>query len=727
MPILPAYDVLNVGFAAMPEPDILIDETGYQLHSGSVLGQGYTLLTGAENIAQYNADYPGLNLVESYDYFLYTGTITPGTTMSLSAITGLFWDKAHDDAKDYDVTVQFTNISVAVPSDYTLPFIIMLRTTANGQFEIYGGRHYTTATGVLTVGKSMDIEVRIYDTSSQVTDKTATMSFSDLDTGDMYAAHEGETDTYGNNYHGHGGYIWPYQEAWAVEFYGGEKFYVTPDTWLTYHVENVDGHGLIRFGNTVDEDCLNNDCTMAYNTTFPMDANFTTAYGSLRLFAPLKCYVVATAGTGGSITHPGSTAYDFGDDATYTITVDEGYAITDVTVDGVSVGVRTSYTFSDLQEDHSITVTFVPLSDSYVITAAAYGEGEITDEGDTHVATGADKTYTMTAYVGYAICKVVVDGEVVDNSSTYTFENVTADHTIEVTFARDMSPMVCCGDFVSLPAPTVCPTPCPPTPGECPEEDLEDRVEALEGEYLSLQTQVDNLRTRTNTAYNNAATALNTANSAASDAQTALTTANGIASTANQALTKAQTALDTVNGLVIGGTQLLRNTYDMVATSPQSADGALQTSNVTTGGETYLHRPVGYYNNTGSSYTNILSWRYIYCELGQTYTLSFYIKSTAAQTEQVGVYFAGSTGYTQVDSGVTSQGKTTTANNGLVYIDTTADWQRVWVKWTLKDTGNTETYKQAVIRVLAGADAYISGVKLEKGNVPTDWSYNHLD
>ncbi len=67
----------------------------------------------------------------------------------------------------------------------------------------------------------------------------------------------------------------------------------------------------------------------------------------------------ATAGTGGTISPAGSVSVRRGQDQTFTITPDKGYAIADVKVDGKSVGAVTSYTFRNVTAGHTIQATFV--------------------------------------------------------------------------------------------------------------------------------------------------------------------------------------------------------------------------------------------------------------------------------------------------------------------------------------------------------------------------------
>ena len=68
--------------------------------------------------------------------------------------------------------------------------------------------------------------------------------------------------------------------------------------------------------------------------------------------------ITASAGTGGSISPSGSVSVREDTDKTFTITPDSGYHISDVLVDGKSVGAVTSYTFDNVQKRHTIEAIF---------------------------------------------------------------------------------------------------------------------------------------------------------------------------------------------------------------------------------------------------------------------------------------------------------------------------------------------------------------------------------
>lgn len=68
--------------------------------------------------------------------------------------------------------------------------------------------------------------------------------------------------------------------------------------------------------------------------------------------------ITASAGAGGSISPSGSVSVREGRDKTFTITPDSGYRISDVLVDGRSVGAVSSYTFDNVQKRHTIEAVF---------------------------------------------------------------------------------------------------------------------------------------------------------------------------------------------------------------------------------------------------------------------------------------------------------------------------------------------------------------------------------
>ena len=144
--------------------------------------------------------------------------------------------------------------------------------------------------------------------------------------------------------------------------------------------------------------------------------------------------ITASAGAGGSISPPGATTLPSGSNQTYTITPNTGYNISGVSVDGVNQGAISSYTFSNLSASHTISATFSQIT--YTIAASAGANGSISPSGAVSVNHGTNRAFTITPNAGYAIAGLKVDSAPVTPSVSYTFSNVTANHTIAATFAK---------------------------------------------------------------------------------------------------------------------------------------------------------------------------------------------------------------------------------------------------------------------------------------------------
>jgi hypothetical protein len=149
---------------------------------------------------------------------------------------------------------------------------------------------------------------------------------------------------------------------------------------------------------------------------------------------PTTVNITSSAGTGGTITPEGSLAVDYNGSQTYAIAADTGYRIVSVVVDGIDRGPRTSWEFTNVQEDHTIVASFEV--DEWTITTAIIGQctGTISPEGPLTVAGGSSQAFTITPDTGCEIADVEVDGDSVGAVANYTLENISSDHDVLVTF-----------------------------------------------------------------------------------------------------------------------------------------------------------------------------------------------------------------------------------------------------------------------------------------------------
>lgn len=78
--------------------------------------------------------------------------------------------------------------------------------------------------------------------------------------------------------------------------------------------------------------------------------------------------------------------------------------------------------------------------ETYTITASAGSNGSISPSGSVTVNQGSDKSFTITPDTGYQVVDVLVDESSVGAVSSYTFTNITHNHTIEATFTFGTGP-----------------------------------------------------------------------------------------------------------------------------------------------------------------------------------------------------------------------------------------------------------------------------------------------
>lgn len=84
-----------------------------------------------------------------------------------------------------------------------------------------------------------------------------------------------------------------------------------------------------------------------------------------------------------------------------------------------------------------ITAKIADIQTQFTITATAGNGGKIAPTGATNVYKGTSKAFTITPNAGYHVDSLTVDGTAVNVVTEYTFSDVTANHTIAVTFAKD--------------------------------------------------------------------------------------------------------------------------------------------------------------------------------------------------------------------------------------------------------------------------------------------------
>ncbi|MCG9478905.1 MAG: cold shock domain-containing protein [Actinomycetia bacterium] len=111
--------------------------------------------------------------------------------------------------------------------------------------------------------------------------------------------------------------------------------------------------------------------------------------------------ITASSGSGGSISDEGVTTLNEGDDKAYTMHPEDGYEISDVMVDGVSVGAVESYSFMDVAADHTIYVDFGIIGT--VEPAAVVADVEVLGVTEELPYTGMDVTFLLLGFAALAL------------------------------------------------------------------------------------------------------------------------------------------------------------------------------------------------------------------------------------------------------------------------------------------------------------------------------------
>lgn len=155
----------------------------------------------------------------------------------------------------------------------------------------------------------------------------------------------------------------------------------------------------------------------------------------------IKTYTVdASVSAGGTITPAGSTQVNHGGDLEYEITPAEGYYVTQVLVDGVSVGALDYYAFSSVSDDHVIEVSFdnrTRIQLDFGISEATSGWTQVTANyvADTPLATATDilgqgYNFSFTHVGAYDNNQSF---EPLTRSGFYTVGNQNNDHSFTLT------------------------------------------------------------------------------------------------------------------------------------------------------------------------------------------------------------------------------------------------------------------------------------------------------
>jgi hypothetical protein len=193
-------------------------------------------------------------------------------------------------------------------------------------------------------------------------------------------------------------------------------------------------------GNVVED--ITKDKEVSYLLSFSgIDYTIENVIGPHTLEAVFQKYytIKATAGEGGSIDPSDEVKVDEGGSQAFTVSAKPGHYIKSVDINGLpATGLSTfattfRHTFAEVYADQTIEATFAGL---FIITATAGKNGTIDLIGNTMVPEGADQKYTFKPDDCYEVSNVEINGLGYGALPNHTFENVSKNNKIDVTFEK---------------------------------------------------------------------------------------------------------------------------------------------------------------------------------------------------------------------------------------------------------------------------------------------------
>jgi hypothetical protein len=168
-------------------------------------------------------------------------------------------------------------------------------------------------------------------------------------------------------------------------------------------------------------------------------SNVTANHTIAAAFTPVTSSYTLTitksgTGTGTVTTNPTGTSFAAGTTITITATPDAGSTFTGWS--GAFSSTEQTIQGSMPANNISLVATFTRQAASVIITASAGTGGTISPSGSVSVAYGSNKSFTITPKSGYKVWFVLIDNKYYSGLTSYTFTNVTANHTIKAYFSR---------------------------------------------------------------------------------------------------------------------------------------------------------------------------------------------------------------------------------------------------------------------------------------------------
>ena len=148
---------------------------------------------------------------------------------------------------------------------------------------------------------------------------------------------------------------------------------------------------------------------------------------------------VSTGAYYGTISPSGPVRVAYGGSLTVTISLNEGYSLKSVKVDGVEKGTSDKVTINNITKNIDVDVSVVSTAvTAYTVTVTSTNGGTVTPSGTVTVNEGDDLTFTVSPYIGYHLSSLTVDGvSVTVTGGKYVLNDIRKDIRVSAAFAAD--------------------------------------------------------------------------------------------------------------------------------------------------------------------------------------------------------------------------------------------------------------------------------------------------
>ena len=251
-------------------------------------------------------------------------------------------------------------------------------------------------------------------------------------------------------------------------------------------------------------------------------------------------------------------------------------------------------------------------------------------------------------------------------------------------------------------------------------ETVTGRVGTTEGEIAKAKTRLTNAETAVQKAQTDATKAQGNAQTAIENAKTAQSTADTAKANAEQAQ---KDLAELTNKVSSNTTKIEQNANAIKLQADSITETSNKVDNLKIGGRNLLknsHQEEQIYSYPSSNYVDQCNWVTSIPLNGDTYTLSFWAKSTVAG-DVIRVHFYSPSNITHC---VGSQGQVSGYNDGQCDFTLSTTLTKYWVTYTIPKGGNS-TRSVIIARMFSGSGkgtVSIKWEKVEEGNKATDWT-----